>query len=528
MSDKGGVFTVAIKANHEALNGRNQADFPVKLIFSKTSPGSPKPIFHKFLCNNGADNCDEKNGHTVFLRHLHFDKPLHIYDKTSVPFSGKVTIADTDNTCTLPGAKICLMHNSTIGISSQIVCGDTDTNGNYILPVVAGSTVHEVDVTYRGHVFKQMTDKDYAAGILILPEKAPFFNNDFEDITKADLRVEIVGGKCNERLGKSSVLIKVANCDWSPAARPQSGHVNTYTRIPAHLIHVEVEKVVDEQDNPITPVMNFFQGARPLVRVIDLRDADTIKEDFKAEEKSMVTNTTTGTENTEDLDEEKKGLRDTEEKEEENLDTVRFQFNGVLKMEVIIDEKKDGRDCDFKDNSVPADYGGAQSLHVIEYMTHFSVEVKLKYEILTGLFCDIVDDNLSISVNNQVGKDSFAGSKEFEQEITDDDTLDLLSRCSPLLHICLFNVTHDKNDEGENTGNAGLKNLILATGRPSIVFPYTKNIIFSVEGAAVKDHKAAVFVSGLYSKGPGNSFALPTHEPIMILRDPPGRFLFLS
>ncbi len=26
----------------------------------------------------------------------------------------------------------------------------------------------------------------------------------------------------------------------------------------------------------------------------------------------------------------------------------------------------------------------------------------------------------------------------------------------------------------------------------------------------------------MFSKGPGNSFALPTHEPIMILRDPPG------
>ena len=35
-------------------------------------------------------------------------------------------------------------------------------------------------------------------------------------------------------------------------------------------------------------------------------------------------------------------------------------------------------------------------------------------------------------------------------------------------------------------------------------------------------HVANFFVEGLYSKGPGNSFALPTHEPIMILRDPPG------
>jgi len=37
-------------------------------------------------------------------------------------------------------------------------------------------------------------------------------------------------------------------------------------------------------------------------------------------------------------------------------------------------------------------------------------------------------------------------------------------------------------------------------------------------------HVANFFIEGLFSKGHGNgnSFALPTHEPIMILRDPSG------
>lgn len=35
-------------------------------------------------------------------------------------------------------------------------------------------------------------------------------------------------------------------------------------------------------------------------------------------------------------------------------------------------------------------------------------------------------------------------------------------------------------------------------------------------------HKTEVFIEGKYDKGPGNSFALPTHKPLMILRDPPG------
>lgn len=35
-------------------------------------------------------------------------------------------------------------------------------------------------------------------------------------------------------------------------------------------------------------------------------------------------------------------------------------------------------------------------------------------------------------------------------------------------------------------------------------------------------YTSVFFIEGLYSKGPGNSFALPTHEPILIIRDPPG------
>jgi hypothetical protein len=526
LSNEGGVFTIAIKATAEALNGRNQADIPVRLFFSKSSPGSSERIVHKFLCNNGVEYCDEKNGHYVYLRHLHFDTSLHIFDKTSVPFSGKVTIADTEG-CVLPGATICLMHNSTLGIQSQIICGDTDTNGIYVLPVVAGSIVHEIDVTYRGHTFSQTTDIDYAAGIVILPENAPFFNNNFEDISKADLRVEIVGGQCNEQLGKSEVVIKVMNCEWSPARFTQSGIMQKYTNLPAHLMHVEVTNIVDKNEKQIDPIFQHFQGERPIVRVIDLRDANVIKADFTAEKQSIETNTTTGKENINALNEEEMGLSALEEGEEEKLDSVRFQYNGVLRMQVFIEERKDMLDCDEADL---AEYGDAQSLHVIDYMTVFDVEVKLVYEILTGLFCDIVDDDLKILVDNQVGIDSFAGNKEFEQKVVDEDTLDLLSRCSPLnLGACLFNVTHDMNAEGENSGNAGLTKLTLATGRPNIISPYTKNIIFKVIGGTSDvAHKAAVFVSGLYSKGPGNSFALPTHEPLMILRDPPGRFSLSS
>ena len=527
LSDEGGVFTISIKANHEALAGRNPQDFPIKLFFSKTSPGSPDPISHEFLCNDGIDGCDKENGHIVYLRHLHFEKPLHIYDDTSVPFSGKISIADTPFSgspegCALPGAKVCVMHKTITGTFQEIVCGNTDIGGLYMLPVVAGSTIHQVDVTYRVHEFRQTSDIDYAAGILILPENAPFFNNDFVDITKANLRVEVVGGQCNKPLGKSKVLIKVTNCDWEPELFAQSGTLREYNNLPAHLIHVEVRDIFDQDDKQIFPVWQFFQGESPIIRVVDLRDANKIKEDFEAEEKSVETNTSTGTEDTDTLQQEEENLAAIEEKEKEGLDTVRFQYNGVLRMEVLIEKRKDNLNCDDAD---PADYGDANSLHVIDYMTAFRVDVMLEYEILTGVFCDIVDDDLKILVNNQVGKDSFAGNEEFEAMIDNKNTTNFLNRCSPLADgACLFNVTHNTNEEGENIGKAGLKNLMLATGRPNIVSPYTKNIIFKIIGGTSEvEYKAAIFVSGLYSKGPGNSFALPTHEPIMVLRDPPGK-----
>lgn len=36
-------------------------------------------------------------------------------------------------------------------------------------------------------------------------------------------------------------------------------------------------------------------------------------------------------------------------------------------------------------------------------------------------------------------------------------------------------------------------------------------------------HTAAIIVQGYFTKGPGQSYALPTHKPILVLRDPPVR-----
>ena len=90
--------------------------------------------------------------------------------------------------------------------------------------------------------------------------------------------------------------------------------------------------------------------------------------------------------------------------------------------------------------------------------------------------------------------------------------------------MCLEDVVHDRDEQDVITGNARLNGpFYLATGRPNIVPPYTKRIyIKTIGGTQEVEHEAIIFIEGLYSKGKGDSFALPSHEPIMILRDPPG------
>ena len=601
-TDKGGVFQLKIKASHSSLDGKR--DFPAKIFYSKTSPASPDPISHEFLCKGGGSPCDTKHGDIHFLRNLQFEKELHIYDDTSIPFSGKVTIADT-NGCALPRVTVCAMHNDTSGQFDELVCVETDVNGIYDLPVVAGSTVHAIDLSYHTHDFENISGIDYSTGLLIMPETAPYFDNDFQDVSKAELRVEVVGGQCNKYLGRSSVLIKVANCVWEPDPFVQSDNIIDYTNIPAHIMNVEVLDVVDSDASTIFPVWQFFQGTNPLVRTIDLRDVEQVKKEVELEGSSA--NTDTGKEDKAAKQTEKEDLAVIESEEEDQLDTVRFQYDGVLKMNVEIDRGAKKFKCAKDEESWPklANFGGAQSLHVIDYMESFFVNIYLEYEILEGITCDIVDDDLRVLVVNNVGFDDFAGSEQFKDSITNDLTIAALSHCNPqagtqycspkdLVSIneeaceecesgeggdcddicgcnecatclrvcdagncadatsldewsdclkksdfltvgsdcfecsdkcessgCAFAIEHDTDDGGDNIGGARVSDLLFATGRPNIVAPFTKSMIFKVIGANV-GHKAAIFIEGLYSKGPGNSFALPTHEPIMILRDPPG------
>ena len=156
------------------------------------------------------------------LAHLQFGNVLHIYDNTSVPFSGKVFVKDTkfagNSSCPISDVKVCLMHNrllhGTPQLPEALICGDTQSDGIYTRPVVIGRTIDSVQLSYNDHKFEPSKGSSFKNHTLIDMDM-DYNNNDFWDVQKARVIVEIVGGLCNKKLGTSFVNMKILGCDWT-------------------------------------------------------------------------------------------------------------------------------------------------------------------------------------------------------------------------------------------------------------------------------------------------------------------------
>lgn len=307
-----------------------------------------------------------------------------------------------------------------------------------------------------------------------------------------------------------------------------------YQGLPAQLLEFQIVDFRDGpniEDNKLSQILDFFStGGNPVVRTIDLKDIENeesllIEEELKETDKGKDSGVTTAEPFENDAD----ALSNTVESRRE---TVRFQYDGLLKMEVTTNSTYDKLTCNSPPLVPLTDKKIGQSFHVIDYMALFFVRVDLEYEIIpqsegtSGVFCDIVDEKThQIEITNNVGMDDVAGFEAFYNNLgqTVKDALAICSTVappgggSPAQGPCLQAITH--NDDGENAG----LDFSFAAGRPNPFGSYTKNIIFkAISAQSTVQHNAEFFIEGLYSKGIGNSFALPTHEPIMVLRDPPG------
>lgn len=528
---EGGIFDIIINIDDAFFKYKNEMDFPVKIRFSKMSG----TIDHTFLCNDGEDDCSGDKGTVVYLKHLQFKEPLHVYDETSIPFSGKVFIADTIHSgaegCMLSNVGVCLIQERNIGSGTKrndtMVCGDTGPDGTYSLPVIIGSTIDHVDLNYHEHAFRPSSESSFE-GSIVIKENVSYENNDFEDVEKARVFVEIAGGLCDKQLGISELHMQIQGCDWNKYDPPQLPtmwlHKQTnvkelYQSVPAHLLAFRVLKVTDSENKEIIDkISEFFLGRG--VANIDLKDTNSARKALELAEESQNNIANRGNkEQNEVKNKAWKNLKIMEEEEEEIAETVRFQYDGELTMRVEI--SNDQLEC--IDYNLVDDFGGEDSLHVLDYMTGFAVTVKPQYEIIKNeIYCDILHDDLKLHVVNQVGIDSNEGFAEFLEKMRakDEHGANLLEKCRDT--GCTFDIHHDKDEDGKKTGGAIVRELF-ATGRPNIAPPNAKEMIFSFQGRPNDaTHTAAIIVGGYFSKGPGHSFALPTHKPIMVLRDPPG------
>lgn len=213
---------------------------------------------------------------------MQFGEPLHVYDDTSVPFNGMVYIHDTvfpgKKGCPLSDVEVCLVHERNIGVqltNSTIVCGSTEADGTYSVPVIIGSRVDYVDLFYHGHAFRTSLNSNFKPGVVI--EAGSYYgDNDFVDVQKAKLRkyklllvfsflflsltpffivVEVVGGLCNHPLGTSFLRVKIASCpDFEGQSYIQKSIKQLYGKVPAHILEIEVRDIKDKSGSRIRSV----------------------------------------------------------------------------------------------------------------------------------------------------------------------------------------------------------------------------------------------------------------------------------
>ena len=280
--------------------------------------------------------------------------------------------------------------------------------------------------------------------------------------------------------------------------------------VPAHFLEVIVDKVLNKTEAVIEPITAFFNGQDPIVRSINLvatEEEDEIEDELIAEEDGG----DTGTDNSEVKD--KSDYKETEESKE----TVRFQYDGELLMDVEVNPTKPGtEDCSKRKSD------DNYSFHVVEYMSVIDVSVKLKFKIIDDVFCNIVDPGKhKLSIVSNLGMDSNDGFVDFYNGLPTEQEKQIISSCSTIAPPsgaasgpCLEEIYSGESGSG--------KDFKLVVGRPNINLPFTKIVNLQVIGAATNvQHKADFFIEGQVSFGAGDSFALPTHKPIMVLRDPP-------
>lgn len=435
---------------------------------------------HTFLCNEGVDDCSSPNFSIVYLKHLQLNHPVHTIDDTTVPFVGKVTVADTAMPgagalgCPIIDAEVCLVdHQRRNEVDVQTVCTRTDAFGNYKLPAVLGTRVSPT-VNYFDHVFEATTienNRRFKEGIKIVPGEI-FEGFNLYDVSKAVATVEVAGGLCNRFLGVATVQATIPGCDWEGQALTLQNFKQFFS-VPAQTVNVELKTIIGRDGSDRFGIVDILRGAGKVSQTIDLTQ---LEEEDGVLASSEGGNIPDGAGSSQALDSSAgnetaiaDALAQEEEEEQDRIDLklYRFQFDGSDSLFVRVG--KDLNETCFDDS--------ADSFHTVETSQPVLLRVnaiqEFGFDIQT---CDRFPENTLLTIRNNLGEDdndvefveSLSGREDFENIVS------ALRRCKPACKVPLVHID----------GSSAHAVVPLFSGRPNHFDDLTKSIDIIIDRSA--------------------------------------------
>ena len=505
-TDTSGSFKAEFWADEPQYRLTRTDPIPVLVTFYRSFDNQSDT----FLSNN-EQTMIPPSGMIIFLKHLEFDRSLFIVDASTVAFTGSVFVRNTSfgskYGCPVVQAKVCAFESKTMTGGStqnfQLACHETNSDGLFNLPLPIGAIVHNVTVSYYDHEFSVASNNPFADqyknGLVIDPRNT-YYDNNFVDLTVAPVALDIVGGLCNKTLGETTYIrYTILGCNWKGnILQKKKKEMNSLQYVPAFVINFSDVIVLDSRNVSISVINNYFSEKH---LVVDLRkwvdpSAALLRSD----------NDIAGADS---------GVTSATSNNFVNISYVRFQYDGDLKLSFdILSEDMIGKECMQNDNDT-------HSMHVVKYFTTLNFDVHVFFQILPGLTCDLVESGTTVTLENHLGYENIPNfeQSDFYTSLSNDEK-EMLSVCYP---SCVNDVVYNSN-----SSDAGLHNFTLYLGRPEITPPYTRSLKIKVSGYNSNSeymefvHVASFVIQGLYKNGNGQSFALPTHTPVLILRDPPG------
>jgi hypothetical protein len=203
---------------------------------------------------------------------------------------------------------------------------------------------------------------------------------------------------------------------------------------------------------------------------------------------------------------------EAEAEEKLNQMRVRFQHNGTD----IIKTKFGNMATGNCSGSSSSGYS-TLSYHIVEKLEILLVQIELSQNFGYSDIpvCTKYPEGTNITIQNFVGVADSDVDRDWLAMIKSSSysgQVDTLTKCSP---SCTRPLNYDENGEGAYVVD------VFIAGQPNPVVPYSKNFIVQVPNSG-RSHRSEVVITGDFELPGGLSVSLPTHMPLMALRDPPG------